>query len=364
MTAQTLISGWQAQVNRSCRPVLQTESNMESSNLQKPRSKANRTFWISVFFLGIFGLLVTLYIATIKIDYVWRWYNISRYFAHYEKVETKAEIEGSVASIAVDNQRTVITVKGEDGTETYTIDSEKVDVWVSEGDLISPGDILGVYRQWRPGIMLQGMWITLKVSIYAIIFGILIGLIGGIARLSSNPALKWAAITYVEIIRGSPLLVQIFIWYFVLATLVNELLKKSGVIEIPALWYGVAALACFTGAYVTEIVRAGIQSIHRGQVEASRSLGMTYAQSMYYVILPQAMRRILPPLAGQFISLVKDSSLLGMIAIRELTKATREAITVSLQPYEFWFVCAIMYLILTFALSMFVQYLERRYAPS
>jgi len=148
----------------------------------------------------------------------------------------------------------------------------------------------------------------------------------------------------------------------VLATLINELLKKYGISEIPALWYGIASLAFFTGAYVTEIVRAGIQSIHRGQVEASRSLGMTYAQSMYHVVLPQAMRRILPPLAGQFISLIKDSSLLGLIAIRELTKATREGITTSLQPYEFWFTCAILYLILTFTLSMFVQYLERRTA--
>lgn len=87
---------------------------------------------------------------------------------------------------------------------------------------------------------------------------------------------------------------------------------------------------------------------------------MTGAQALYYITLPQALRRILPPLAGQFISLIKDSSLLGMIAIRELTKATREAITVSLQPYEFWFACAILYLILTFTLSMAVQYMERR----
>jgi len=337
---------------------------MESSSLQKPRSKVNRLFWISAFFLGAFSILALLYTATIQIDYVWRWYNVPRYFAYHEKVETMAEIEGSVESITTDSTRTVIKVKGEDKTEVYTIEHEKVEVWVDEGDFTAPGDTLAFYREWRPGIMLQGMWITLEISMYSIVFGILIGLIGGIARLSSNPALKWAAITYVEIIRGSPLLVQIFIWYFVLATLVNEILNQYGALEIPALWYGIASLACFTGAYVTEIVRAGIQSIHRGQAEASRSLGMTYAQSMYHVILPQAMRRILPPLAGQFISLVKDSSLLGIIAIRELTKATREVITVSLQPYEFWFVCAIMYLVLTFTLSMFVQYLERRYATS
>ena len=207
-----------------------------------------------------------------------------------------------------------------------------------------------------------GMWLTLKVSMYAIVFGILIGMLGGIARISKNPALKWSAITYVELIRGSPLLVQIFIWYFVLATLVNQLLMRYGLSEIDALYYGVAALACFTGAYVTEIVRAGIQSIHRGQTEAARSLGMTGPQAMFYIILPQAMRRILPPLAGQFISLIKDSSLLGMIAIRELTKATREAITISLSPYEFWFTCAILYLVLTFTLSMVVQYMERKMA--
>jgi polar amino acid transport system permease protein len=122
----------------------------------------------------------------------------------------------------------------------------------------------------------------------------------------------------------------------------------------------VASLAIFAGAYVAEIVRAGIQSIGRGQTEAARSLGMSYVQSMTHVILPQAFLRILPPLAGQFISLIKDSSLLGIIAIRELTKATREVVSTSLQPYELWFVCAVLYLVLTFTLSLFVQYLERR----
>jgi len=337
---------------------------MESSSLQKPRTKLNNLFWITVFFLVVFGSLAFLYFAAIKIDYVWRWYNIPKYFANHEDIKIEAGIEGTVESISTSADQTVIKITGPDSTQTYTLDQENRDIWVNEGDMIAPGDPLGVYKEWRPGIIIQGMWITLKVSLYSIIFGILIGLMGGIARISSNPALKWAAITYVEIIRGSPLLVQIFIWYFVFATLVNNILKAYGLSEIPALYYGVASLACFTGAYVTEIVRAGIQSIHKGQVEASRSLGMNYAQSMYYVILPQAMRRILPPLAGQFISLVKDSSLLGMIAIRELTKATREAITVSLQPYEFWFVCALMYLVLTFTLSMFVQYLERRYETS
>jgi polar amino acid transport system permease protein len=142
--------------------------------------------------------------------------------------------------------------------------------------------------------------------------------------------------------------------------LINQILSKWGSNPIDPLWYGIVALAIFTGAYVAEIVRAGIQSVHRGQMEAARSLGLTYAQAMRRVILPQAMRRILPPLAGQFISLIKDSSLLGVISIRELTKASREVVSSSLQPFEIWIVCAVLYLVLTFTLSLFVQHLERK----
>ena len=333
---------------------------MDGSSLRRYKSKTAYYFWAGFFFFSIFAIIFLLVFATRQIDYVWRWYKMPRYFANHELVEIKAEIDGVVEKISVQGDTAVIQLKGSDGIESHEVPTG--DIRVDEGDFISPGDTLAAYREWQPGILTQGMLITLKVSLYAIFFGVIIGLIGGIARISSNPALKWSAITYVELIRGSPLLVQIFIWYFVLATLINELLKKYGLMEIPALWYGVASLAFFAGAYVTEIVRAGIQSIHRGQIEASRSLGMSYAQSMIHVVLPQALRRILPPLAGQFISLIKDSSLLGIIAIRELTKATREGITTSLQPYEFWFICAILYLILTFTLSMFVQYLERRTA--
>lgn len=333
---------------------------MNGSQSARYKSRVSYYFWAAFFFLGIIATVLILYFATLQIDYVWRWYKMPSYFANHETIEVQSQMIGEVDKIMVQVETATIQLKGPDGKESH--DFPAGDIRVEEGDMIYPGDVLGTYQEWRAGILTQGMWITLKVSVYSIFFGIIIGLIGGIARISTNPTLKWSAITYVELIRGSPLLVQIFIWYFVLATLINELLKKYGITEIPAIWYGVASLAFFTGAYVTEIVRAGIQSIHRGQVEASRSLGMSYAHSMIHVILPQAMRRILPPLAGQFISLIKDSSLLGIIAIRELTKATREGITTSLQPYEFWFICAILYLMLTFTLSMFVQYLERRTA--
>ncbi len=282
-----------------------------------------------------------------------------QYFFYKASVEIRSDIDGDVQILRNEGKTLVVKISGPSGSETYEIPYQE-DLRVSEGDHVFAGDVIATYQKWKPGILLLGLYTTLKVSIIGIIFGIIIGLIAGLARISENPAFKWWSIIYIELIRGSPLLVQIFIWYFVLGTLINTLLAKQGLQQLPPLYYGIASLAFFAGAYVAEIVRAGIQSIHRGQMEAARSLGMTYAQAMRYVILPQAFRRILPPLAGQFISLIKDSSLLGIIAIRELTKATREVVTTSLQPFELWFVCALLYLVLTFGLSMLMQYLERR----
>lgn len=314
--------------------------------------------WAAFFFLMVFSIMGALYYATMQIDYEWRWYRVPQYFAYQDTIETNASIEGDVTSIVTSGGTATVLIQGI-GEEEKIAAPEK-DLKVTEGDMISTGDVIASHKKWAPGLLMQGLWLTIKVSVIATVFGILIGLFGGIARISDNPALKWSAITYIEIIRGSPLLVQIFIWYFVLGTLFNSILQNLGVPAIAPLWYGVASLSTFTGAYVAEIVRAGIQSIHRGQMEAARSLGMTYVNAMQHVILPQALRRILPPLAGQFISLIKDSSLLGIIAIRDLSKATREIVTTSLQPFELWFICALLYLTLTFSLSMIVQYIERR----
>ncbi len=302
------------------------------------------------------------YYATQKIEYVWRWHRVPIYFAYEDAVNIPSEIDGDVTSVTKEGDTATITVKGVG--EQFSVEVPTDSVRVEEGEFASIGDTLASYARWKPGLLIVGLWITLKISVLATIFGVIIGIIGGLTRISGNPALKWTTTIYVEIIRGSPLLVQILIWYFILGTVIDELLTAYGIGRIPAWWYGVASLACFAGAYVTEIVRAGIQSIHRGQMEAARSLGMSYAQAMRYIIMPQALRRILPPLAGQFISLIKDSSLLGIIAIRELTKATREAVTASLQPFEIFMVCAVLYLVLTFTLSMLVQHLERRMAIS
>ncbi|MDM8523726.1 ABC transporter permease subunit [Desulfococcaceae bacterium HSG8] len=332
---------------------------MESSNVRRFNKQAAYYMWAGVFFLLVFAVLLGIYYSTKQIDYVWGWSRIPQYFMYDEMVETRSEIGGTVDSVLVHGQKAVIRIKGKGEEGSYTVPARSIRV--SEGDMIFVGDVLEAHKERQWGLLLVGLWITLKVSVIAVILGILLGILTGLARISSNPVLKWSSITYIELIRGSPLLVQIFIWYFVLGTLINKLLEKNGFeFLIPGLWFGIAALACFAGAYVAEIVRAGIQSIHRGQTEAARSLGMTYVQCMGYVILPQAMRRILPPLAGQFISLIKDSSLLGAIAIRELTKATREGVSSSFMTFELWFVCAILYLVLTFSLSMILQYVERR----
>jgi len=331
-----------------------------SENKQPTIRPAHYSLWVVVFCLIILIAAGAFYYASQKIEYVWRWNRVPIYFAYKEDIQIIAEIDGDVESISTGEKESIITIKGLDGSESYK--APAVSVSVEEGEMISIGDTLATYQEWKPGLLVIGLWITLQISVIATILGVIIGIIGGLARISSNPALKWLTIIYVEIIRGSPLMVQILIWYFVLGTVINELLASSGMGRLPAFWYGVASLACFAGAYVTEIVRGGIQSIHRGQTEAARSLGMSYGQSMLHIILPQALRRILPPLAGQFISLIKDSSLLGMIAIRELTKAAREAVTVSLQPFEVFFLAAALYLVLTFTLSMVVQRLEKRMA--
>ncbi|GFM33452.1 amino acid ABC transporter permease [Desulfovibrio subterraneus] len=327
--------------------------------LDRPKGPGYFLFWKTVFLVLLAGFMYFVYMASSAVEYVWRWERVPQYFWLKQDVDVRAESEGDLLSIKRDATGVTLTIKTNSG-EVQRVMPADAEVHLSEGDFVYMGDSIASYHQSKPGVLLEGLWITLKVSFIAIIFGIVLGVLTGLCRISANPALRWSAITYIELIRGSPLLVQIFLWYFVAGTLINGVLQSIGLGVMPPLWYGVLALAIFTGAYVAEIVRAGIQSVHRGQMEAARSLGLNYSQAMRRIILPQAFRRILPPLAGQFISLVKDSSLLGVIAVRELTKATREVVSSSLQPFELWILCAVLYLVLTFTLSLLIQQLERR----
>jgi polar amino acid transport system permease protein len=331
------------------------------SNIQRLSNPTGYALSVAGFVVLLFMAIGAVYYATVTVEYQWRWFKAPKYFVYKETVTIYADSDGEVKEIRENGEKLDLVITDDLGDKTYTVPRGSFDL--AEGDFTSPGDRIARYEGgWKPGLMTIGLWVTLKISFISTILGIVLGIIGGVARVSSTPVLKWTAITYVEIIRGSPLLVQIMIAYFVLGTTINKLLYMNGFGIINPEWYGIAALSVFTGAYVVEIVRAGIESIHPGQIEAARSAGMTYFQCMYHIILPQALKTILPPLAGQFINLIKDSSLLGMISIRELTKATREGITTSLQAFELWILCAILYLLMTFTLSMFVQYLERRSA--
>ena len=334
---------------------------MQYRGLDRPHSQAYYTFYKIVFVLGLAGTIGLMVLASFSVEYNWRWNRVPQYFWATGTEDIRSDNAGVVVSVSEKNGHHVIEVRGTDDKVTFQENIPlEARLLVDSGQNVYNGAVLAKVNYSRPGILLQGLFITVEVSAIAIILGIIVGLGTGLCRLSDNPALRWSAITYIEIIRGSPLLVQIFLWYFVAGYLIDNVLGNIGLPPLPPLWYGVIALAIFTGAYVAEIVRAGIQSVSRGQMEAARSLGMTHGQAMRKIILPQAFRRILPPLAGQFISLIKDSSLLGVMAVRELTKATREAVTSSLQSLELWFTCALLYLVLTFTLSLFVQYLERR----
>jgi polar amino acid transport system permease protein len=223
-------------------------------------------------------------------------------------------------------------------------------VEVSDGDIVFSGNTLGREAGWSPGPLAIGLWMTLKISLVSLVFALVLGLVAGLARVSNSVTARDLAALYVELIRGTPLLVQIFIVYFFIGT----------VLSLSAFAAGVAALAVFTGAYVAEIVRGGIEAIPRGQSEAARSLGMSAWQSMRHVVLPQALRTSSPALAGQFINLIQDSSLVSIMALTDLTKAGREVVSSTFSPFEVWFCVALLYLLLTGSLSWAVRRMERR----
>jgi len=311
--------------------------------------------WTFVTVLVLFSLAAGLWVATKKIDYTWRWNRIPQYFMYHDENMHPVPFDAIVTDIKVSGKTATITVVNdtdEDEKQNIQVDAESVSVTVDE--ILFEGDYVGSTSKWRAGPLLVGLWTTLWLSAAASVFGLIIGLVTGLCRVASNATLRQLSIFYIEIIRGTPLLVQIFIFYFFLGT----------VLDISRIMAGISALAIFAGAYVAEIIRAGIQSIPKGQMEAARSLGMNVPQAMIYIILPQAFKRILPPLAGQFISLIKDSSLVSVIAITDLTKSGREVITSTFATFEIWFIVALLYLLLTSVLSQVIAWVERRLAVS
>ncbi|NBA94100.1 amino acid ABC transporter permease [Pseudomonas sp. R5(2019)] len=309
--------------------------------------------WHALTALVLIGLAFSLYIATTSISYEWRWNRVPQYFAYQAEEAQRAVGYGTVEAIVQKGATSTVTLRDEDGAQ-QVLDVDTASLQLAKGDDVAEGDVIGVTHHWAAGPLAWGLWTTVWISVASGVIGLLIGLFAGLCRLSNNPTLRDLSTVYVELVRGTPLLVQIFIFYFFIGTVLN--LSRE--------FAGVAALALFTGAYVAEIVRAGVQSIARGQSEAARSLGLNASQSMRHVILPQAFKRVLPPLAGQFISLVKDTSLVSVIAITELTKSGREAITTSFSTFEIWFCVAGLYLLINLPLSHIASRLERRLAQS
>ncbi|GAH45261.1 unnamed protein product [marine sediment metagenome] len=211
----------------------------------------------------------------------------------------------------------------------------------------------------------DGVVVTVIITVAAFILVLLMGLIGSLGRLSRNPFIYGVATLYVEIVRGIPLLVQLIWWYFAFPVVIQEI---GGWLNIPfianyqanAIFTAIIGLSVCYGAYMSEIYRAGIQSIPRGQIEAARSLGMTHFQSMRHVILPQAIRVVLPPVGNELVALLKDSCLVSVVAVADLTRRGREFMAVHFNPIEVWTMVALLYLVMTLFLSRGVAWLEKK----
>lgn len=220
-------------------------------------------------------------------------------------------------------------------------------------------------------IILVGALKTLEITLIAVALGCIIGLFAGLSRLSKKKAVSFLATCYVDFFRGTPLLVQIYMVYFGLPQLLsafqNFMMDQFSMSQI---WesthvnpFLAAIISCSlnSGAYIAEIFRAGVQSIERGQMEAARSLGMTQPQAMRFVILPQAFKRVIPPLGNEFIAMLKDTSLLSVIGFEEMVRKGTLIIAQTYKPFQILSVVALIYLLMTFVISRLVDYLERRF---
>ena len=201
-------------------------------------------------------------------------------------------------------------------------------------------------------LLLIGAGVTIQITVLSTAIGFVIGLIVGVARISHLRPLRMLAEVYVEFFRGTPLLVQIFLFYFALPVITGQ--------RIDPFIAAISACGINSGAYVAEIFRAGIQSVDEGQMEAGRSLGMTWLQTMRYIIVPQAFKRVIPPLGNEFIAMLKDSSLVSVIGFEELTRRGQLIIAKTYGSFEIWMSVAVIYLVMTLTISRFVAYLERR----
>lgn len=201
-------------------------------------------------------------------------------------------------------------------------------------------------------LLIAGAGITIQITAISVGLGLIIGMFVGIARICNVKLLRFLAAVYIDFLRGTPLLVQIFLIYFALPMVLGQ--------RVDPFIAAIAACGINSGAYIAEIFRAGIQAIDEGQMEAGRSLGMTWVQTMRYIIVPQAFKNIVPPLGNEFIALLKDSSLVSVIGFEELTRRGQLIIARTYGSLEIWITVAIIYLVMTLTISRLVSYIEKR----
>ena len=196
---------------------------------------------------------------------------------------------------------------------------------------------------------------TLRLAIPAILLGFFVGIVLGLARMAKRPWIHYPAAVYIEVIRGVPLVMVIFWFWFLVPVLIGR--------PVPEYWVALTAFVIFEGAYIGEIIRAGIQSVPRGQVDAATASGLSYVQMMGSVILPQAIRNMIPSLVTQFIVLFKDTSLASIIGMMDLTKAAQTVSERELRPFEMYLFIAVVYWAFTYSMSRFSRWLEVRMSP-
>ena len=232
---------------------------------------------------------------------------------------------------------------------------------------------------WRMGMLLQGLVATVRLSLWAGVLAMLLGTAAGLARVGCTPLKRLVGGAYVGLVRNTPPLVLVFVFYFFLGdqlmlalgvedwvySLSDTASSRLGVLfgpmkRAPQFFSAVLALCLFEGAYIAEIVRAGVESVDRSQWDASAALGMTRRAQLRHIVLPQALQRMLPALAGQFISTIKDSAIVAVISVQELTFQGMELMAATYRTFEVWITVTAMYFVLTFACSLLVRRLEAR----
>jgi len=200
-------------------------------------------------------------------------------------------------------------------------------------------------------LLAAGLWTTVKICSFTMVIGVALGGVLGLASLSRFAPARWLVTAYVDFIRGTPLLIQIFLVYFALPVIG---------INLPEFWAGVIALGLNAAGFIAEIVRAGVGSVEKGQAEAARSIGMRHHQILLFVLLPQSLRAVVPPTTNELITLVKGSALLSVISVYELTRAGQAIIAVHFAPFEIFLLIALYYYLTISVLAWFSRWLERK----